>query len=291
MSSTIVVLGASGMLGHRLVRHLARSRPVVAVARRPIDLRRVAGPFASRVAGEILEDLAPPALGRMLDRHRPAGVVNAIGIVKQRPSAADRVSVIRVNALFPHELALDCRDRGVRLIHISTDCVFSGRRGAYTEADEPDATDLYGRSKLLGEVALPGCLTLRTSLIGPELDSSQGLLEWFRARRDGTVHGYRRAVFSGLPTIRFARLVGILLDEHPTLSGIYHVAAGPISKFDLLRMINACYGLRVSILPADEPVYDRSLDGRRFAAASGFDPEPWPALINEMAQDEAGVVV
>ena len=277
MTRSVMILGATGMLGHELVRRVAPKRRVVAVSR--------AGFGAEYGAVEDrLPELTAPAIDLLIDRHRPDVVVNAIGLVKQRGEASQPALAIAVNSLFPHVLAERCGVAGVRAIHFSTDCVFTGRKGYYSEDDPPDADDLYGRSKLLGEIAGPGALTLRTSMIGPELSARQGLLEWARSQRGRTVQGYRKAVFSGLPTICLADVVEMLVDEHPQLSGLYHVAASPISKYELMHLLNNRYDLKLTIEPADVPVCDRTLNGSRFRDATGFVARSWPEMIEMMAQ-------
>src|SRR5207253_2340396 len=149
----------------------------------------------------------------------------------------DPVVCLSINSLFPHRLARLCHAAKARLIHVSTDCVFSGRKGNYTEADQPDAEDLYGRSKLLGEVQGPGCLTLRTSIIGRELDTRQGLVEWFLSNQGRKVKGYRRAIFSGLTTDALSELIGRIILNHPDLEGLWHVASAPINKFELISLV------------------------------------------------------
>jgi dTDP-4-dehydrorhamnose reductase len=190
-----------------------------------------------------------------------------------------------INALFPHRLADLCGSIGTRLIHVSTDCVFSGATGGYRESDVPDAGDLYGRSKQLGEVIRPGCLTLRTSIIGREITKSVGLLEWFMQRRQGAAQGYRRAVFSGLTTLALARVLLDVVSDHGELAGLYHVASEPICKLDLLQALNEALGLAVDIHPVDEPVIDRSLDASRFAAATGIAVPSWHRMIADLAED------
>lgn len=281
----VIVLGASGMLGHRVARHLSASRSVVAVMRpgpRPDRL----GAVLRRADVRIIDALTDDSIGALLDDVRPAAVVNAAGVIKQRPAAADVLTMIETNSMLPHRLARACGARGVRLIHVSSDCVFSGHRGNYREEDLTDAIDAYGRSKALGEPAGANCLTLRTSIIGPEIGTAFGLLEWIRSRAGQSADGFRKVIFPGLPTIRLARVIETMLDEHPSLSGLYHVAATPISKHDLLHLINDRYRFGISIRGVDEPVSDRSLDGSRFVAATGITLEAWPELVDQMARDE-----
>jgi dTDP-4-dehydrorhamnose reductase len=191
---------------------------------------------------------------------------------------------IRANALFPHDLAAACRERGARLIHISTDCVFSGRKGGYTETDRPDPEDVYGRSKLLGEVATPGALTLRTSMIGREIATSRGLLEWFLAQSGGTVRGFTRAVFSGPTTPVLSRAIADVLERHQSLEGLYHLGAEPIDKHALLLALRDAFGLDVEIEPDDGVVIDRSLDSSRFREATGWAAPTWEEMVAELAE-------
>lgn len=216
---------------------------------------------------------------------QPQVVVNCIGVVKQDAAAKDPVASITVNSLFPHLLAHLSRPAGTRLIHLSTDCVFSGRKGNYRESDLTDAQDLYGRTKVLGEVDYENCLTLRTSMIGRELQSSNGLIEWFLAQRGKTVRGFKRAVFSGFTTAALADVIGDIIADHPQLRGTWHVAADSINKFDLLSLVKQTYELDVQIEPDETFICDRSLDDGRFRQATGFAPRPWPEMIRQMAQD------
>lgn len=215
---------------------------------------------------------------------RPGVVINCIGIIKQLAEAKDPILSIETNSLFPHRLANLCRAAGARAIHISTDCVFSGARGDYREDDPSDALDLYGRSKYLGEIGGDGALTLRTSIIGRELRSTTGLVEWFLAQR-GAVRGWRRAIYTGLPTVTLARVIGDAIERHPALQGVYQVASDPINKYDLLCLVREAYGVDTAVEPSDDVAIDRSLDGGRFRAATGFVAPPWPDLVKEMADD------
>jgi dTDP-4-dehydrorhamnose reductase len=216
---------------------------------------------------------------------RPNVVVNCIGIVKQSALAEDPITTIEINSLFPHRVAGLCEEAGARLVHVSTDCVFSGRSGLYNESDIPDPVDLYGRSKLLGEVEAGHALTIRTSIIGRELDSSHGLLEWFLGQEGKSVRGFTRAIFSGFPTLSLARRLAQLIEAGPSLSGIWHLASEPISKYDLLLLFRDAYDLDVEITRDDDFACDRSLNGSRLTSATGIHVGEWRELIEEMAGD------
>ena len=280
----VLVLGA-GMLGHKLWQQASRQVEAWVTVRRqtPTLAAAALGPADRIVPG--VDAREPRSLDAVLDQVAPDAVVNCIGIVKQLAAAKDPIESIAINALHPHVLARACAARRVRLVHVSTDCVFDGARGGYRESDPSNATDLYGRSKALGEVIGPGCLTIRTSIIGRELTGTSGLVEWFLSRRGGSADGYAGAVFSGWTTTALSAVLLRVLLEHPTLEGLYHVAAAPIDKLQLLRLLDQAYGAGVAITPRDEPRIDRSLDGARFRAATGLDAPSWPAMIAEMAAD------
>ncbi|MGC3996942.1 MAG: SDR family oxidoreductase [Anaeromyxobacter sp.] len=280
-----LILGGDGMLGHALADAWRERHELWTTLRQP------AAAYAG-VAGLRLDERTlcgldvrhPDDLAEAFARARPEVVVNAVGIVKQRPTAGEAIPSLEVNALLPHRLARLCAAAGARLVHLSTDCVFSGARGGYTEQDAPDPKDLYGRSKLLGEVAEPHCLTLRTSIIGLELSRRTGLVEWFLAQR-GPVKGYRRAIYSGLTTLEMARAIEALLATAPALSGLWHLASAPIDKHDLLTRLARRLGRTdVELAPDDAFVCDRSLDGSALLQRTPYRVPTWDAMLDELAQ-------
>jgi dTDP-4-dehydrorhamnose reductase len=221
-----------------------------------------------------------------LAREAPDVVLNCIGIIKQRPQSDDPATSIALNALFPHLLADACGDLGARLITFGTDCVFKGDRGGYTEDDHGDANDLYGRTKLLGELRdRTNALTLRTSIVGRELTTFQSLIEWLISQEGRTISGYRKAIFTGLTTNQVANVVGRLIVDAPDLQGLFHLAGPVISKHDLLAVVRDALGLNIEIEADDEFVIDRSLDGSRFVEATGIESPSWESMIAEMAAD------
>ena len=280
-----LVLGAAGMLGHRVWRELNEHMETFGAVRRP------AGDYAplrwfdeSRLIGGV--DVATDGdLERAFDAAQPDVIVNAVGIVKQRSDASDAVQAIAINSLLPHRLAALCARSGTRLVHLSTDCVYTGSRGNYREADVPDARDLYGRTKLMGEVDDEGCVTIRTSMVGREIGSTRGLVEWFLSKRGETVRGFTRARFSGLSTPELSRVILAVIQQHPELRGVWHVAGEQINKHDLLTLVNDTFGLGTRILADDSFVCDRTLDASRFMNATGYRPPTWAAMVAELAAD------
>lgn len=278
----ILVIGASGMLGNAVLRLFSQSPGYEAfgsvrssAARRllPDDLQ------ANVITGVDVENI--DSLMRLFGIARPDVVINCVGLVKQLADADDPLAAIPINALLPHRLARLCEVAGARFVHLSTDCVFSGAKGMYTEGDAADAKDLYGRSKYMGEVDYPHAITLRTSIIGHELDGARSLVGWFLAQ-DGSVKGFKRAIFSGLPTVEVARVIRDHVIPHPEVHGLYHLSAAPINKFDLLALLAETYGKSIDIIADEQLVIDRSLDSSRFRQATGFAPKPWPELISLM---------
>ncbi|HEV7485679.1 MAG TPA: SDR family oxidoreductase [Thermoanaerobaculia bacterium] len=303
LPTRVLILGAGGMLGHKVWEVFRDRFECRAALRTPLplalfdDARVISGFDATN-----FDDVA-----RLIEVVKPDVVVNCIGVVKQLAAAHDPIASITLNALFPHVVARACAEAGARMIHISTDCVFAGTRGHYTEEDVPDAADLYGRSKLLGEVT-EGALTIRTSIIGRELRTSNGLVEWFLSNRGGSVRGFTNAIFSGVTTAMLARILAAVIEHHPGMHGLYHVAGAPISKYDLLMMLNAATSAGVTIAPdpgsagvppavqhdaaryggrdaRDPRVIDRSLDATRFQAATGLQPPEWPEMIAALAAE------
>ena len=283
----ILILGGDGMLGHRIFRHLRPRHDVGVTLRQDLVAYRDYGLFDGHSAYAGIDVRQFDRLVEVVADFAPDAIVNCVGIVKQRSEAKDYLASLEINALLPHRLALVARTAKVRLVHISTDCVFSGRRGNYREDDPADPDDLYGRSKLLGEISAPHCVTLRTSMIGPELARKSGLLEWFLSRRGNTVKGFTHAIYSGFTTAEMSRIIERILVSEPAVEGLYQVSSAPISKYDLLCKINAALGLGVRIIPDAAFKCDRSLDSRRFREALGYTPPSWDEMVAELARELA----
>lgn len=278
----VLVVGASGMIGSTVLRVLSEKQDWHVYG----SLRNgSARQFFPATIGEHLVDGVdvkyPDALMGMMSSILPDVVINCAGLTKHKPEAEDPLVSIPINTLMPHRLAGLCKLTGARLIHVSTDCVFSGEKGSYLETDFADARDVYGKSKALGEVDYPHAVTLRTSTIGHEFQTRYGLLEWFLSQ-EGRCKGYNRAVFSGLPTVVFAQVIRDVVIPRPELSGLYHVAAKPINKYDLLKLIAKVYGKQIEIQPDSKLLIDRSLNAERFRKATGYIAPEWEELIEIM---------
>lgn len=281
----VLVLGAAGMLGHKMLQRLSLRFETVGTVRGEANPYRHFPALASAtlLGGVSADDL--PSVAGALERVKPQAVINCIGIVKQLKESKDPIASIQINSLFPHQLARLCDEYGARTVQFSTDCVFSGKNGPYQEIDQPDPLDLYGRSKLLGEIQGPGRLTLRTSIVGRELRGGKSLIEWFLSKKGGRAKGYAKALYTGLTTLAMADLVGDLLENQPGLHGMWHVSSQPISKYDLLEMVNRIFDLGIE-LEKDELFFcDRRLDSALFRQTTSFTPKPWEDMISQMYAD------
>lgn len=278
----ILVLGASGMLGNAMLRVLSEKQEweIFGTVRSSESARF----FSSNIGEYLLTGIDvenQDALIKLFAKVKPNVVVNCVGLVKQLAVADDSLLSISINSLLPLRLARLCDLVGARLVHISTDCVFSGKKGDYRESDLSDAEDVYGKTKFLGELNDSHTVTLRTSIIGHELQGAHSLIGWFLLQ-DKQCKGFVKAIYSGLPTVVLAQLVRDVIIPRADLSGLYHVASRPISKYDLLSLVAEIYGKSIEIIPDCSLVIDRSLNADRFYKATGYVTPDWPELIKIM---------
>jgi dTDP-4-dehydrorhamnose reductase len=282
----ILILGASGMLGHKLMLVLTEKFDTIGTVRgNAMSYKDHPVLGGLPLLGEVQSENFDSVIGAFA-RIRPDVVINCIGLIKQHPDARDPMQSIAINAFFPHRVARLCQASGARLIHISTDCVFSGQKGNYSEDDIPDPIDLYGRSKLLGEVTDSKCLTIRTSMIGRELKGGFGLIEWFIGQKSRSAHGFAGAIYTGFTTLALANIISDIIEEHPELHGLWHVSSDPISKYDLLSIVNREFELGIKIEKDNEFQCNRSLNSVRFRKSTGFEPIAWDKMIHQMARDQ-----
>lgn len=280
----VLVLGASGLIGSTTLRVFSEhSKLQVYGSIRSDSIRR----FLPRIsADKLISNLDVnnfSSIIQAINEIKPDVVVNCIGATKHKKEGNNPLNAIALNALLPHQLAQVCSLAEARFIHISTDCVFSGKDGFYSEPAFADADDVYGRSKALGEVTYRDALTLRTSTIGHELQSNYGLLNWFLSQKS-SCKGFNKAIFSGLPTVVFAQVIRDIVLENTQLTGLYHVAAQPINKYELLKIIATVYKKEINIEEDESLIIDRSLDANKFNQATGYNPPTWKNLIETMYQ-------
>jgi len=282
MNKRIIVIGANGMLGGSIFRYFSQLEnfEVLGSVRNnaAADLLAKQG-FRNVISGVDVRD--HKRLHDVINEFKPNIVFNCVGLIKQLNDSKNPISAIEINALLPHRLASLAKQVSGKLIHFSTDCVFSGKKGGYLETDTPDASDIYGRSKLLGEVDYDGHLTLRTSIIGHEIHSNLSLIDWFLSQ-SGTVNGFSKAVFSGLPTCFVAEFCHKFIFEKTDLAGLYHLSVDPIDKFTLLSLVKEIYNHNINITEKSDFVIDRSLNSDRISNVTGFNSPSWPDLIKRM---------
>lgn len=280
----VLVIGGTGMLGHKVVQVLRPRFDVVCTIRNSFETIEGLGIFSreSTIENVNVEDIR--SVEDAIRSSEPDVVINCVGVIKQLPTSKDVVKTLTINSVFPHQLASLAERLDFRLITVSTDCVFAGTKGNYSEVDAADALDLYGRSKQLGEVIDNRNLTIRTSIIGREIGTSHSLIEWFLSQQ-GSVRGYVNAIFSGFPTVVLSEVIANIISDHPGLTGLYHVSSEPINKFDLLTLVKERLDLDIEIERFEDFSIDRSLDSMKFRAATGFEPLPWPEMVDRMFSD------
>lgn len=283
----VLILGATGMLGHKAWQVFSGRCDTYVTMRQEFSKYENYGLFERSRTLDNIDAGRIELIEESIKKVKPEVVLNCIGIIKQSPVIGSPLEVIQINSLLPHQLAQICNNLNIRLIHISTDCVFSGEVGSYLENDPADADDFYGKTKFLGEPSYGRALTLRTSMIGREINSSHGLLEWFLSSENKKIKGYTKAMFSGFTTEALCEIILDVIMKHKNLSGLYHVSSLPIDKFSLLSLIKGIYGVNVEIEPDDGIRYDRSLNSERFRKVTNFKPCSWEEMVVDMYKDVA----
>lgn len=279
----VLILGITGMLGHTLFKEMRKYDhfDVFGTTRNKSGLERFfSDEELIRIRDNVDADNFETVI-RAIAAVQPTIIINCIGIIKQLPISNDPLTAITVNAQLPHRISLVARSANARFIHISTDCVFNGEKGFYSESDPSDAEDLYGRTKFLGEVDYPHCITLRTSIIGHELKTNFSLVDWFMSQ-EKKIKGFTKAIYSGFPTIEMAHIISNFIIPNKTLAGLYHVSSEPISKYDLLKIIQKVYQKEIDIQPYNDYILDRSMDSTRFTEATGYTAPSWLTLVQKM---------
>jgi len=282
----ILILGADGMLGHVLCRCLFND-PHFDVHATTILSEPGMYWFSAELSSRIIFNLNADGFDNLLqviNSINPDIIINCIAIIKPVDILKNPITSINLNTLLPHKLAEISKIIGTRIIQISSDVVFDGKKGMYNENDQVNISDRYGMSKYLGEIGGPNCVTIRTSIIGHELNRRSNLVEWFLSQ-SRQVDGYTKAIYSGLPTIELANVIIKYIIPNEFIQGIYHISSDPISKFDLLKLIATKYQLQINVGPNDKVTVDRSLNSHSFRTISGYEPKTWPELINSMYED------
>ena len=273
----ILILGSTGMIGHTFFSYLSKINDFeVCSTQRKINSNKKLFYF---------DALNFDGLHDILNIFLPDVVINCIGITKHSKDIKDRYKTIMINSLLPWKLKNLSDIYNFRFIHISTDCVFNGRKGNYLETDINDENDFYGKSKSLGEISdVTNCVTVRTSTIGHEKINKYGLLEWFLSQT--SCKGFTKAIFSGLPTIVLIQIIKEHILMNKNLFGLFHIGAIPIAKYDLLKLINHVYERKINIIADDTIEINRSLNSDKFKSITDFKVPSWPELIKIMKENK-----
>ena len=278
----ILVFGSTGMLGHTLIKYLQSQKSInVEFTARNEKKQNICKLIFGKEANFLVDAFNPESALNAINEYKPDICINCLGLIKQKDESKNYLKSINVNSLFPHYLSDYCSKIGARLIHISTDCVYSGMKGNYSENDIPDPLDFYGRSKLLGEVPSNNAITIRTSIIGPEINTSKGLYEWFRSCNE-IIYGYSNAWFSGFPTVELSRIIFEYIIKKNIKNDIYNISSKPINKLNLLMLINDIYCFNKKIIEDKSFKIDRTLDCSKFASETEFVQEEWRLMIERM---------
>jgi len=281
----IIILGANGMIGYGLFDYLSKYHDVIGTLRRDKNFYKNITQLYEKniIYGVDVKNISE--IKNILISHRPDILVNATGIVKQITGQVSEADIIELNALVPHKLCQLTRSESIKLIQFSTDCVFSGKKGNYSEDDTPDPIDFYGLSKYMGEVNQKGVLTLRTSTIGLELTGSHGLIEWF-LKQTGGIDGYMNAIYTGITINELAKFVNFLITKHRDIDGLWQVAGTQINKFALLSILGAKLQRKdIQILPNKEYVCDRSLVNTKIVMKTDYKFPDWEIMLEHLAQE------
>jgi dTDP-4-dehydrorhamnose reductase len=284
----IAILGATGLIGHKLLQKLAARFPEVhGLIRRAKSQLAFLDRFPSETIIDGVDVRNFDRLSQTLQAIDMDVILNCVGITKRRPEIQDRAAAIEVNSLFPHRLANWAGEHGKRVIHFSTDCVFDGKAGNYNEDSPISARDVYGRTKALGELHYVHTLTLRSSFVGRELTNFSELLEWFLRQPGPQIHGFRQAWYSGISSLELAKIVGDIIEFHPELNGLYQLSMPqPINKYDLLCIAREAFGHNLEIAPDDSLVTHRTLDGSRLREKIRIEIPEWPEMMAALAQEK-----
>ncbi len=280
----LLILGSTGLLGNTITKYFFEksSFQTFAAVRDIAKLKFFKKKYHRNFL--VIENILDyEEIERKIKIIKPDILINCLGVTnKELLTNSDQIeNFITINSLFPYRIQRICADLGARLIHFSTDCIFSGNKGFYSEKDIPDPYDLYGRSKLLGELDFENTLTIRKSVIGHELSTKKGLLEWF-LDQESFVQGYKNAIFSGITVLELAKLINKYIIPREDLKGILNISANPISKFDLLNIIADVYNKKIEIIPNESIKINRSLNGSQFNKLTGYKTNSWPLLIKSM---------
>ncbi len=281
----ILLIGANGLIGYNIFRNLIKSKEfnIFLLVRSKKNINNFYRSFHFDKLIELKEFKNTSLLESFLKELKPSIVLNCAGITKHSPNIKNISEVLYINSIFPRNLSEICSALKIRLIHLSSDCIFSGSSGMYKDKSFPDANDLYGISKALGEIDKENHLTIRTSTIGHEAQTSYGLLNWFLKQKE--CKGYKNAIFSGPTTLELSKILKDLIIPNQHLSGVLNISSDPIDKYSLLKLIKDTYSLDTVINKCSEVRINRSLNSEKFRTMTNYSVKSWGNMIREMYLD------
>lgn len=283
----ILILGGNGMIGHKIYQIISKNHQDTWVTlRNSLNSYSYSEIYNSTKVVDNIDLVNFKLLLNQLNLINPDVIINACGITIRRGIDALKSNSIILNSALPHFLNEWVVANNKRLIHFSTDCVFTGAKGDYLDNDNKDAYDLYGSTKSMGEVIdSKYAITLRGSMIGSELENKTELFEWFLKQKNKTIKGFNKVIYSGITTTKMAEIVIKLIDQHPNLSGIYNISSKPILKFDLLKLWNDFFDINANIEIDNSYISNKNLISDNFYRKISVEQPNWVELSSQLKID------
>ena len=277
----ILILGADGMIGHKIAHSLYQDFDLILTSRKKISIESIGVNSGKFIYHDFLNNMTYDLLNKIM----PDVVINCVGITTRRGIKDSYNNTILLNSKLPHSLDSWVKSNSKKLIHFSTDCVFSGTKGNYLDNDIPDANDLYGETKSAGEIDSGNTLNIRCSMIGRELFNFTELFEWLNMNKNKKIEGFSNVIYSGITTVRMGKIIHYILKHKLNLSGIYNISSVPISKYDLLVKLSNAFSLNVQIEENTDNKSNKVLISKKFTEITGIYPPNWDDLISEFKGD------
>ena len=281
----VLIIGGNGMIGSELLRSLKlfnKNLEVKATLRNKLNHYDIYLIYNNKDCFFKINVFEIDNIKDLIKLYKPNVIINCVGVTKQKINDFSLDKVKYINSNFPHKLYKLCNKESIRLIHLSTDCVFSGNRGEYKFNDIADAKDIYGQTKKEGEIIHDNSLTIRKSTIGYEMNKPHGLLEWFLCQKNDVL-GFKNAIFTGVSTIELSKFISHIICKHQELSGLLHLRGPKIDKYSLLKKIKYFFNLDHINLKVDEKyICDRSLNEDRLLSKLNYSIPCWDTMIKDL---------
>jgi len=284
----ILILGAGGMLGHKLYQTLSKTYDdVIPVFRKNKEHYHKFNLYKPEKMIGNTDVTDQSKLLAVLNSVKPDIICNCIGKTTRKINSEDSQSVIYLNSFLPHFISKWSSENNSYFIHFSTDCVFSGKNGPYKPNDFRDSRDLYGLSKILGETNSKYGLTIRTSIVGREIENQTEFFEWIFSSKNKSVSGYKNVFYSGVTTNYLSEVVAQLITKDSKSHGLLQVASPPISKLNLIKKVNSLFGLGMKINTDASKVSNKILSPVKFTITSGIKTQTWDEMLNTLKKENS----